>query len=467
MARKTIFPMTRIHEPIRIDVEVEGGRVTDAWVSSHLFRGWELMMIGRDVRDAILYTQRICGICSSAHAVADCLALQQTSGLAPTVNGQHLINLILAADSIQNHLRHFYLLTVPDYATGPDTPPWTPRPPKPDLRLPAKANAALVEHLPAAIRMAAAAHELMAMFGAKAPHQQTILVTGVTQQTNADQIKAATALLREIRYFVEGAYLPDALTIADHYPDYHVIGKGGSNYISFGMFPEPVTGKRALKAGMRIGGGPHTEIDATQISEDIRYSWYREGSGGRPDTESTVPDRDKADAYSWTKAPRYNGLPLESGPMPRAIINGEYRGKGTGVADRIVTRAQETLKFCRLAEGWLAQLVPGQPSHRPYTLPPQGEGVGLTDVMRGALGHWLKFKDGKVQHHQIITPTAWKFSPRDARGQRGPVEEALIGTPVADPASLVEVGRVVRSFDPCFTCAVHVINAPGAKPLVF
>ncbi len=467
MARKTIFPMTRAHEPIRVDVEVAGGRVTDAWISSHLYRGWEQMMIGRDVRDSILFTQRICGICSSAHAVAGSLALQQATGLAPTVNGQHLTNLILAADTIQNHLRHFYLLTLPDYAAGPDTPPWTPRPAKPDLRLPPKANAALVEHLPTAIRIAAAAHELMAMFGAKAPHQQTIMVTGVTERLDADKIKAATALLREITYFVEGAHLPDVQTIAAHYPDYHTIGKGVGSFMSFGMFPEPHTGLRALKAGVRFADGTAEELDAAQISEDVLYGWYREGTGGRPDTESTVPDPDKPGAYSWTKAPRYRGLPCEGGPLPRGIINGDYRGKGTGVADRILARAQETLKFCRLAEDWLARLVPGQPTLQPYTLPPRGEGVGLTDVMRGSLGHWLKFADGKISHHQIITPTAWKFSPRDARGKRGTVEEALIGTPVADEASMVEVGRVIRSFDPCFTCAVHVISAPGAKPLVF
>ncbi len=465
MARKIIFPVSRIHEPIRVDVEIEGGRVTDAWISSHLFRGWEMMMIGRDVRDTVLFTQRVCGICSSAHAVADVLALQQATGLAPTVNGQHLINLILAADTIQNHLRHFYLLTLPDYAAMPAMPPWAPSPAKPDLRLPPKTNTALLEHLPAAIRIAACAHELMAMFGAKAPHQQTILVTGVTQQIDADTVKAATALLREIRYFVEGVYLPDTQLLAAYYPDYHAIGKSAGNYISFGMFPAPVTGQRAFKAGVVIGGGPAEQVDANLISEDIRYSWYREASGGQPAAEGTLPDRDKPEAYSWTKAPRYKGLAFESGPLPRAILSGEYR-QGIGTIDRIVTRAQETLKICRLAESWLTQLVPGQPTNRPYDLPPSGEGVGLTDVMRGALGHWLKFQGGKITHHQIVTPTTWKFSPRDARGQRGPAEEALVGTPVADPASLVEVGRVVRSFDPCFTCAVHVIDAPNAKPLI-
>lgn len=465
MARKIIFPMTRIHEPIRVDVEIEGGRVTDAWISSHLYRGWEQMMVGRDVRDAILFTQRICGICSSAHAVAGTLALQQATGLAPTVNGQHLINVILAADLLQNHLRHFYLLTLPDYAALPAVSPWRPQYDRPDLRLPSKAAAAAAGHLPAAVRVAASAHELMALFGAKAPHQQTIMVTGVTEQLDADKIKAATALIREIKYFVEGAYIPDTLAIADHYPDYRAIGKGSDNFISFGMFPEPVTGRRAFRAGVLLGDGTAGDVDTGLIGEQITHSWYREESGGSPAAAITQPDRDKAGAYSWTKAPRYRGLPCESGPLPRAIINGYYR-QGTGTLDRILARAQETLRVCRLVEDWLARLVPGQPTLRPYELPPRGEGVGLTDVMRGALGHWLKFADGKILHYQIITPTTWKFSPRDDRGHRGPVEEALIGTPVADPASLVEVGRVVRSFDPCFTCAVHVINMPNAKPLL-
>ncbi len=465
MARKVIFPMTRIHEPIRVDVETEGGRVTDAWISSHLFRGWEQMLTGRDVRDTILFTQRICGICSSAHAVADCLALQQATGLAPTTNGQHLINIILAADIIQNHLRHFYLLALPDYAAGPSIPPWRPLPAKPDLRLPPKINDDLLGHLPGAVRIAALAHSLMAMFGAKAPHQQTIMITGVTAQLDADKIKAATSLIREIKYFVEGAFVPDTFAIADFYPEYRAIGKWTGNFISFGMFPEPVTGRRAFKAGVRLGDGTAEEVAPALISEEIRYSWYRDVSGGRPETEKTVPDREKQEAYSWTKAPRYKGLPCESGPLPRAIINGDYR-QGTGTIDRIITRALEALKICRLVESWLAQLVPGQPTLRPYELPLRGEGVGLTDVMRGSLGHWLKFEDGKILHHQIITPTTWKFSPRDDRGRRGPVEEALVGTSVADPDSLVEVGRVVRSFDPCFTCAVHVVNAPGAAPLI-
>lgn len=464
MVRKNIFPLTRVHEPLRVDVEIENGRVADAWVSSHLFRGWEQMMVGRDVRDVPLFTQRICGICSSAHAVADSMALEQATGLAPTPNGQHLINLILAADTLQNHLRHFYFLVLYDYASA-DLPPWVPRPPRPDLRLPKKVNDAIVEHGVTAVRVSALAHQLMTLFGAKAPHQQTIMVTGVTQQLDADRIKAAGALVREIKYFVEGIYIPDTLTIGEHYKEYYDIGQF-NNFLSYGMFPDPVTRQRtAFRPGVIVDRGAAEQVDAGQISEAVRHSWYREGTDGQPRTESTVPDRDKPDAYSWIKAPRYGGLPFEGGPLARGWVNGDYR-RGTGTMDRIVACALETLKICRLAEGWLSLLVPGQPSLRPYTLPPQGEGVGLTDVMRGALGHWLKYQDGKIRHFQIITPTAWKFSPRDAAGKRGPVEEALVGTPVADPDSPIEVGRVVRAFDPCLTCAVHVINAPKAQPFL-
>jgi hydrogenase large subunit len=465
MSRKTIFPVTRVHEPLRIDVEVTGGRVTDAWVGGHLFRGWEPMLTGRDPRDAALFSQRICGICSSAHAVAASLAQQQAFSVEPTPNGQHLTNLIFAADIIQNHLRHFYGLVLYDYVRGPATQPYLPHPAV-DYRLTPKINDEIVGHAKTGAEMAARAHEMMAIFGAKAPHQQTIMPTGVTEKTDSERIMAYGAILREIRNFVETVLLADVLAIAEHYKDYYVIGGGYGNFMSFGLFPAPVTGKRAFSAGVAVGAGTSQALDTAQITEDIRYSWYTdENQPSRPETGVTVPARDKADAYSWVKAPRYGGAPVESGPMARAWLSGEWR-RGVSVMDRLIARARETLKICRLAEGWLGLLVPGAPSLRPFTPPPQGTGAGLTDAMRGSLGHWFSYQNGKVIHYQIITPTTWNFSPRDAAGKRGPVEEALIGTPVAAADSLVEVGRVVRSFDPCFTCAVHAVDHPRAAPFI-
>lgn len=462
--RKTIFPVTRIHEPLQVDVEIQAGRVVDAWVGGHLFRGFEAMMAGRDVRDAPLFLQRICGICSSAHAVAAAMAMQQACRVVPTPNGQHLINMILAADMVQNHLRHYSMLVLFDYVRGPDMAPWVPRG-QADYRLPKKLNDDILAHARAGVGFAARAHEMLAVFGAKAPHQQTIMATGVTQRATADMILTYTAILREIKQYVSDTLLPDVLAIADYYKDYYAIGVGYGNLLSFGMFPAPVTGVRAVPDGVIVGRGAVQPVDGGQIRETVRYSWYR---GDREETPAEAgpnePAYGKQDAYSWVRAPRYNGLPCECGPLARAWIGGSWR-RGVSVMDRIVARARETLLLCELAEGWAARLVPGAPTLRPFTPPPQGEGSGLTDVMRGTLGHWLKYKDGKIERYRVITPTEWNFSPRDALGRRGPVEEALVGTPVADAASLVEVGRVVRSFDPCFTCSVHVLDAPGAREI--
>ncbi len=463
MTRKIIFPVTRVHIGFRVDVEVEGGRVVDAWIGGSLFRGFELMMAGRDPRDAALFLQRICGICSSAHSVAAAMAQQQAFHVDPTPNGQYLTNLIFAADIIQNHLRHFYILVLWDYVQGLDMSPYTPRQ-KGDFRLPAKVTNELLNHAKAGIEMAASAHEMMAVLGAKAPHQQTIITTGITEQPAMDRLTAYRGILRKVAEFVEKVHLPDIMTIADYYKDYYNIGAGFGNLLSYGMFPVPRTDKRAFRAGSVTDRSAVVgALDTARITEDVKYSRYRDDKESRPPAEGiTIPDSDNPEGYTWVKAPRYKGLAFESGPLARAWINGDYR-RGISVMDRLVARGLELLKICRLAEGWLEAVTPGGPSLRPFSPPPQGEGVGLTDSMRGALGHWFSYKDFKVAHYQIVTPTTWNFSPQDAQGVRGPAEQALIGTPVADPENLIEVGRVVRSFDPCFACAIHALNVLNAK----
>ncbi len=463
MTKKTLFPVSRVHEPLRVDVEIENNQVVDATVSATLFRGFENMMIGRDPRDAALFTQRICGICSSAHAVAASLALQQAYNLQTTPNGQHLTNLIFAADMIQNHIRHFYILAIYDYVKGPNMPPYTPRP-KGDYRLPEHRNVELLAHIKEGMLKAMQAHEMLAIFGAKIPMQQTILVTGVTEQATVDRINAYKSILQELMEWVKNVYLYDVAVLADYYKDYYTIGTTKGNMISYGMFPQPVTGVREYAPGIMFAKGEIQSLDIRKIGEDITHSWYQDDMiTQKPQEGTTVPDRNKADAYSWIKAPRYAGQAFEGGTLARAWLRGKYQ-RGTGVMDRLITRAQETLEICQLAEKWLAQLTPGGPTHTPYTSVLEGEGIGLTDAMRGGLGHWLRIRDHKIDHYQIITPTTWTFSPRDKQGQPGPAEEALLGTSVADAEDLVEVGRIIRSFDPCFTCAVHMMDAPENSP---
>lgn len=465
MTIKSIYPVTRIHEPMRVEVDVQGGKVVDAWIGARLYRGFESMLTGRDPRDAALFTQRICGICSSAHAIVASMAQQQAFKVAPTPNGQYLTNLIAGADFIQNHLRHFYLLVLPDYVSGPNMAPFAPRPDG-DYRLPKKINDELFSHVKHGIDMSARAHEAMAVFGAKAPHQQTIVATGITERSSSERLMAYASIIRDITDWVEKVHIPDVLILADYYKDYFQIGRGNGHFMSYGAFPEPVTGKRALPAGILFNNGTIENLDTNKITEHVRHSWYRDDRADRNPAEGrSDPDVDKANAYTWAKAPRYNGLPVETGPLARGFISGDYR-RGISVMDRLLARAHELLKICRLTEGWLAKITPGGPSLMPYTPPPQGEGVGLTEAMRGSLGHWFSYQDSKVLHYQVITPTAWNFSPRDSQGVRGPVEQALIGTSVANPDSLIEVGRVIRSFDPCFTCAAHLITAPPDKVLI-
>ena len=464
MTMKTIFPMTRVHEPLRVDVDIQNGQVVDAMVGATLFRGFESIMIGRDPRDAALFTQRICGICSSAHAIAATLAMQQAFNVLPTPNGQFLMNLIFAADIIQNHIRHFYLLAIYDYIKGPNMPPYIPRL-EGDYRLPQKLNEELLAHAKEGMLKAMQAHEMLAIFGSKIPMQQTILPTGVTEQATADRLSAYTSILHELTEWVEKVYLYDVSVLTDYYKDYYTIGNTRGNMLSYGMFPQPITGKREYSSGIILGKGRVQPLDINKIGEDIRHSWYHDDILTRnPREGTTVPDRNKADAYSWIKAPRYEGAAFEGGPLARAWISGEYR-RGTSVMDRIVARAQETLKICQLAQEWLAQIVLGGPTLSKYTPTMQGEGIGLTDAMRGGLGHWIKINDGKIVHYQIVTPTSWNFSPRDNQGNPGPAEEALLGTSVANPEDLIEIGRIIRSFDPCFTCAVHMIDAPENKPV--
>lgn len=455
--KKTIFPVTRLHEPIRADVEIENGRVVNAWISAQLFRGFEQMLKGRDPRDVVLFTQRICGICSAAHSIAASMAQQEAFQIRPTPTGQALFNLIFAADMIQNHLRHFYLLVLPDYAIGNEIP-LSHLQPKDDYRLPEKQNKELLSHIKGAIYISARAHEMLAIFGAKAPHQQTIMASGVTEQASPERLVAYRSILQEISDWVQNIYIPDVLTIAEYYSDYYAIGQGYGNFISFGMFPDPITQKRRLPSGILPFQERLRPLELRQIHEDIKFSWYEETfPNPAPTSSETIPLVNKRDAYSWVKAPRYNQQPYEGGPLARSWITGEYN-HGISVMDRLIARAYETAKLCELAKSWLEDIAPYSPTLLPYTPPSTGEGFGITDAMRGPLLHWLRVEQDKVSNYQIITPSTWNFSTRDENGLLGPVEQALLGTPVSNPENLIEVGRVIRSFDPCFSCAVHCIQ---------
>jgi len=447
MAKIIIDPITRIEGHLKVEVEVDGGKVVDATCSGTLFRGFEIIMKGRDPRDAQHLTQRVCGVCPQSHAIAAALNLEKAFGVEPPENARIMRNLMQGANFVMSHILHFYHLAALDYVKGPDTPPFVPRY-EGDYRLPKNVNDAAVNHYVQALDIRKKCHEAVAIFGGKMPHSMTVVPGGVTEKVTVDKIVSYVWRLQEIVYFVDNVYVPDVLAVAGVYNDYYNIGVGHKNLLSFGVFDLDKTGNsKLLKRGTFIKGQDGA-MDANQITEQVRHSWYRaETTNKNPKQGMTVPQVDKTDAHSFIKAPRYAGASCEVGPLARMWVNGDYR-KGVSVMDRHAARALECQKIAHALEGWALQLKPGEKTYNYVEPPAQGEGVGLTEAPRGSLGHWIRVAGSKTENYQLIPPTNWNCSPRDDANIRGPVEEALIGTPVKDAKSPIEAARVVRSFDP-------------------
>ncbi|MBS3897842.1 MAG: nickel-dependent hydrogenase large subunit [Dethiobacter sp.] len=459
MPRIRINPLSRIHGYMSVEIEISNGTVADAWSSGLLYRGFESILKGRSPHDAVYLTQRICGICSSAHAIAAALTLENTFNIEVPHNGKVLRNLIFGADLIQNHLRHLYLLAIPDYISAPQNAPGGARS-ELDLRLPRKIEARIQENYLSALETSHLAHKAVATFGGKAPHLQSIVAGGVTEDVLTDRVIRFQALLGKLAKFINDKLLPDIEDIARYYADYYQIGKGYGNFLSFGMFPlDKDDKKKHFAAGLLLAGETQSKYDAEKISLDIRHAWYQ-GSDGlqKPLAQASTPAPGKDEAYSWIKAPRYEERAFEGGPLARMWLSGIYQN-GISVMDRLMARAIEAREVIVQLNNWLRELLPDQPTINWLDpLPLSGEGEGLVEAMRGPLAHWVRIENRRIDAYRIITPSAWNLSPRDSAGQRGPLEEALVGTPVANTDNPVEVGRVVRSFDPCISCAVHVLD---------
>jgi hydrogenase large subunit len=472
MVQKIIVdPVTRIEGHLKIEVDVENGRVIDAKSSGTLFRGLELILRGRDPRDACHITQRICGVCPIAHGMASMFCLEDAFGVVPTANGRIIRNLIQGANYLQSHILHFYHLAALDYVLGPDTAPFIPRY-KGDYRLPQSINDKAVEHYIQALTIRKKAQEMLAVFGAKMPHVTTFTAGGVTETVTAEKIARFKQYLPEITSFIDNVYVPDVLAVANAYADeWFSIGKGCKNMLCYGAFrltdeTRPEGQKQLFKRG-RYTNGQLNSVDTKKITEEVKYSWYDGSTSGRyPGDGATVPAPGKKEAYSWLKAPRYEGLPHEVGPLARLWVNQQKDVAGLGekafsVLGRHFARALEASQIAHVMPEWLDQLTPGQPAFAPFDIPKEGAGMGLHEAPRGALGHWIKIKDYKIENYQAVVPTTWNGGPRDDKGQRGPIEDALVGTPVKDPENPIELVRVVRAFDPCIACAVHILEIKG------
>lgn len=457
---KTIIidPVTRISGFLEIKAEVEGTVIVKANTSGLLFRGFEKMLKGRSPLDAIYFTERICGICSTAHSMASTLALEDALKLTVSLNDNYIRDIMHGFEFIQNHLRHFYLLSMPSYARISniklvEEQQYT------DFRLPEKANKKIEQDYVKSIEFSRLAHEGLAVLGGKAPHNHGIFVGGVTVNIDAYKLEKVKSIIRNIGAFVTTSMREDVEIIAKYYSDYFKKGEAYPYFMTYGLFDKYEDPKITyVKPGVMKDNIKYN-LEPDKITEQIHYSWYKRYDG------LEEVDLSKPDAYTFIKAPRYLGMPMEVGPLARLIISGEYTN-GHSCMDRTIARVLETEKILGIM-GRLAERIELKPNNQKvYNIPEKAYGAGLTDTTRGALGHWIEIDKKVINHYNIITPTVWNLSPKDEANLPGTIEKALIGTKLSNVKEPIEIGRIVRSFDPCVSCATHVMGSTGDTEIV-
>ncbi|MGD0626512.1 MAG: nickel-dependent hydrogenase large subunit [Thermodesulfobacteriota bacterium] len=508
MSRKiTIDPVTRIEGHLKIEVEIENGQVKDAWSSGTMARGFEALLTGKDPRDASFVASRFCGVCNSVHQLASSRALDAAFGAKVPWGGTLIRNLVMGAEYIYDHPLHFYQLSALDYidvmaiakyngndkdllavkdkivglVTAKDTYPLTPRyePDEFSIKDPDTVITA-VKHYIDALKIHAQARNMGAIWGGRTPHYQNIVVGGVTSYPDINQVARFRTMLDEQARFINEVYIPDVLLLGTG-PLWKLaeigLGGGHSNYLSSGAFEKDSAGQDPVfPAGVIMGLNPANiqvdPFDPDKITESVKYGWYKENKPVHPYNGEQVFNLEKKEAYSFVKAPRYDGNPLEVGPLARmlvaknpAILELVKRGAKPGAVARHAARAIETRLVVEACYKWCDDLLdamtkPGFKIHdtEHWEPPESGMGAGFYEAPRGALGHWIKIKNKKIENYQAVVPSTWNFSPRCEKGARGQCEEALIGAPVPDPENPINVVRIIRSFDPCLACAIHLID---------
>lgn len=456
MRKISIDPVTRLEGHLKIDVAIENGRVVDAHAVGTMYRGFEAILAGRDPRDAVFLTQRICGVCPVSHATAAALALDDAFNVTVPKNGRLIRNLILGGNYLQSHIIHFYNLSLPDYVQFPEIAPFTPHY-KGDYRLNKETNDRLVGNYFKALEMRRKCHEMIANFSGKMPHQVAIIAGGTTQNATVERIEAYKKLLVEITAFINNEYQEDVMTIARAYDDYFKAGIGNGNALVYGAFPLDESGREMLFPGGVYLQGKVTAVDKNLITEDVTHAWYTPVTGGNPADVETAAQFGKPGAYSWVKAPRYGSETVEVGPLARMIVSGRYKGSFSAM-DRIVARMLEAKLIAQTLPTWLNDLEIGAPCEGTVEIPYSAQGAGLCEAPRGALGHWITIENHRIAKYQAVVPTTWNASCRDKNGKPGPIEAALIGVEVPDADNPLPVVRAVHSFDPCLACAVHILK---------
>ena len=573
--RVVVDPICRIEGHLRVEVNVDDDNVIRNAVSTgNMWRGLEIILKGRDPRDAWAFTQRICGVCTGVHALASVRTVEDALGIQIPENANSIRNVMMLAQYTQDHLVHFYQLHALDWvdvvsalnadpkgtselaqsiSSWPKSSPgyfrdvqtrvkrfvesgqlgpfanayWG----SPAYKLPAEANLMAVAHYLEALDFQKEIVKIHAVYGGRNPHPNW-LVGGVPCSINVDDtggvgainiawLNLVSSVIDQSIAFVDQVYIPDLKAIASFYKDWlHGGGLSSKNLLSYGEFPDHANDWSAENMLMPRGAildGDLTTVhevdikDPEQVQEYVAHSWYTyadEKVGLHPfdgvtepnfelgpntkGTRTNIENLDESGKYSWLKAPRFRGKAMEVGPLARYVIG--YASGREDIKEQVdavlrdldipLTALFSTLgrtaarglecswaahKMREIQDKLMANIKSGDSSTanmekwEPATWPKEAQGAGAVEAPRGALGHWIQVKNGKIDNYQAVVPTTWNASPRDPEGQIGAYEAALLGTPMADAEQPLEILRTLHSFDPCLACASHVMSEDGRE----
>lgn len=557
--RISIDPITRIEGHLRIDCEIENGVVTNAWSSGTMWRGMENIVKGSDPRDAWMIMQRICGVCTTVHAIISVRAVEDALGAKVPVNAQYIRNMILSAHSMHDHIVHFYQLSAMDWVditaalnADPDkaaemlkdVSTWGLNSANefrnvqnkikslvesgqlgifangyfghPAMKLPPEVNLIAVAHYLQALECQRDCNRIVALLGGKTPHIQNLAIGGVANPINLDsqsvlnleRLMFVKSCIDRLNDFVTQVYRVDAAIIAAYYPEWLNLGKTSGNYLSVPEYPIDGDNSKFVLTGGYIENfdissfRPITqqkdEFVVKGIKESGKHAWYEDDEPLEPWAGLTRPkytgwqDEGK---YSWVKAPSFYGKVVEVGPLAYLMCNLANENKDTlhhfnhikglyeklsgntlsvdhlhSTLGRIIARTVHCCVLNNILEQQWKLLVDNigtgdTVAYLKTDIPQTGEfkGVGFGEVPRGMLSHWVVVKNGKIENYQAVVPSTWNAGPRNQNDEMGPYELSIIGTPVADPTKPLEVVRTIHSFDPCMSCAVHVVNTENGE----
>jgi hydrogenase large subunit len=560
--RIVVDPITRIEGHLRIEADIENGKIKDAFSSGTMVRLLEEILKGRDPRDAWAYVGRVCGVCTSTHSLTSVRTVEDALGIVVPPNAELVRNIMFATLYMHDHVVHFYHLHAMDWVDVVNALKADPKKtselaqsishwPKsspgyfsdiqkrikkfvesgqlgifangywghPAYKLPSEVNLIGLAHYLEALEWQKEIVKIQAIFGGKNPHPNYLVggmacaiglddVSGI----NAERLAYVKQLLEQGKQFIEQVYIPDLMAVASFYKDWGAIGGGLGNYMAYGDLPtngfnDPSSFKFPSGAILNKDISKVMEVDLRkddEVQEFITNSWYEYKGGdqqglhpwkGESKMNYTGPKPpfehlDFSQKYSYLKTPRWKGNAMEVGPLARVLV-GYARGRedykelvdkaltdlGVPVTalfstlGRTAARGLESVLVAQWGMDFYNQLITNlkngdtrmadMSKFDPKTWPAKAMGVGYAEAPRGALAHWINIEDQKIANYQLVVPTTWNASPRDATGKLSAYEAALLDTPVADEKQPLEIIRTIHSFDPCMACSVHLYDEEG------